>query len=304
LKNKKNILITGSSGMIGVSVLSALLKNNKYNIIAIRRNKKKLKFSNKDPGNLKFINLDLNKSEILKKKLKPYSIYAVIHMASSSIRDDYSFENHLNTNFLMTFNLLNSIKKKNIKHFIYTNTAAIYKLGLGIKENSEIGDNPYGFSKYIISKFIDNFCQRRKIFFKDLRIFSVFGEYEKKNRLTAGAIYHALKNKQFVLNKPNQFRDYLYVSDVANAIIKSIKVKKNFSVNICSGKKIGTHVLVKKIFRKLSAVNLIKFNKSNNFSENILSKLSGNNNFAKKIIGWIPQHDIESGLNLTIKNLK
>lgn len=290
--------------MIGASVLSALLKKDKYNIIVICRNKKKLKFLNKVPHNLKLIYLDLNKSITVKKKLKRYKIYAVIHMASSTISNNNSFENHLNANFVMTFNLLNAIKEKDIKHFIYTNTSAIYKSGLNLKENSEIGENPYGFSKYIVSKFINNFCQSRKIFFKDLRIFSVFGVYEKKSRLTAGAIYHALSNRQFFVNKPNQLRDYLYVSDVANAIIKSIKVKKNFSVNICSGNKISTHALVKKIFQKLSAVKLIKFNKSNNFSENILNKLSGNNNLAKKIIGWSPQHDIESGLNLTIKKFK
>jgi nucleoside-diphosphate-sugar epimerase len=301
---KKNILLTGCSGMIGQSLVAALLKNNNYNIIAICRNKKKLKFLETNSPNIKLIYLDLIKSKILKKKLKPYKIFAVIHMASTSISNTFRFEDHLRDNFAMTFNLLNSIKKKKISHFIYTNTAAIYNLGLNLKENSPKSVNPYGFSKYLISIVIKNFCQNYKIFYKDLRIFSVFGESENKNRLTAGAIYHALNNKNFSVNTPNQFRDYLYVVDVINAILKSIEVKKNFSVNICSGKKIGTHNLVKKIFRKLSSENFIKFNKSNNLSAKTLSKLTGNNNLAKKTIGWSPQYNVETSLNLIIKNIK
>ena len=177
-------------------------------------------------------------------------------------------------------------------------------MGFNLKESSAKGKNPYGFSKYIISKLIRSFCKSHKIFFKDLRIFSIFGGHENKNRLTAGAIYHALNKKRFIVNAANQFRDYLYVADVVNAIIKSIEINKNFSINICSGKKLGTHTLVKKIFRKIASVNLIKFNKNNMFSINMLTKLTGNNKLAKKIIGWKPQYNLEDGLNLTIKSFK
>lgn len=301
MKIKQNILITGATGMIGTHVLSILSDNNKYNLIVICRNKKKLKFLNKFPDNLKFIYLDLNKKKLVEKKLKPYKIYTVIHMASSIFGKNRYFENYLATDFSMTLNLLNAIKKKNIKHFVYTNTGAIYKLGTNLKENAEKGVNPYGLSKYIVSKLIKNFCQSRKIFFKDLRIFSVFGEYENRERLTASAIHHALNNKYFLVNTPNQFRDYLYVADVADAIIKSLEIKKNFSINICSGKKIGTHTLVKRVFRKLSNVSMIKFNESNFFSINTLSKLSGNNNLAKKILGWFPQYDFTQALNMLIE---
>jgi saccharopine dehydrogenase-like NADP-dependent oxidoreductase len=49
--------------MIGAHVLSILSDNNKYNLIVICRNKKKLKFLNKFPDNLKFIYLDLKKKK-------------------------------------------------------------------------------------------------------------------------------------------------------------------------------------------------------------------------------------------------
>jgi hypothetical protein len=46
---------------------------------------------------------------------------------------------------------------------------------------------------------------------------------------------------------------------------------------------------------------MIKFNESNFFLTNTLSKLSGNNNLAKKILGWFPQYDFTQALNMLIE---
>ena len=296
--------MTGCTGMLGASLLNVLKNNNDYKLIILYKDNLKIKYLKRILKEAKFINIDLAKSNLLEKKIKKYKIYAVIHMASSKISDNLNFENYLNTNFLMTLNLLRSIKNKNINHFIYTNTAAIYEQGHNLKENSPKSNNSYGYPKNIIAKFVSNFCLNQKIYFKDLRIFSVFGEYESKNRLTAGAIYHALNKKYFFVNAPNQFRDYLYVDDVVDAIVKSLNIKKNFSVNICSGKKIGTHKLIETIFNKISDKKFIKYNKNKKFSGNLLSKLTGNNKLAKKILGWSPKYNIDTGIDLMITRLK
>jgi nucleoside-diphosphate-sugar epimerase len=303
LKNKKNILLTGCTGMLGLSLLNTLKKKNKYNFIILYRDKIKIKYLKKNLNQAKFIYINLAKPNFLKKQIKKYKIYAVIHMASSKMNENLSFESHLSSNFKMTLSLLNSIKNKKIIHFIYTNTAAIYKQGCNLQESSPKSNNPYGFSKYIISKFIENFCLNNKIFFKDLRIFSVFGENENKNRLTTGAILHALNHKNFLIKAPKQLRDYLYVDDVTNAIAMSLKIKQNFSANICSGNKVSTYQLVKTIFNKISNINLIKYNKKTKFAGSVLYKLTGNNKIAKKKIGWTPKYNLNSGINLTIKKL-
>ena len=296
--------MTGCTGMLGASLLNILKNNNNYKLIILYRDKLKIKYLKKIIKEAKFINIDLTNSNLLNKKIKKYKIHAVIHMASSKISDNLNFENSLNSNFLMAFNLLRSIKNKKINHFIYTNTAAIYEQGYNLKENSPKSKNSYGYSKNIIAKFISNFCLNRKIYFKDLRIFSVFGEFENKNRLTAGAIFHAENKKYFFVKAPNQFRDYLYVDDVVDAILKSLNIKKNFSVNICSGKKIGTHKLIEIIFKKISDKKLIRYSKNKKSSFNLLSKLTGSNKFAKKILGWSPKYNINSGIDLMIARLK
>ena len=289
--------------MLGGSLLNILKNKNIYNFIILYRDQIKINFLKKIIKEAKFININLVKPDLLKEKIKKYKIHAVIHMASSKISDNLSFEDHLHLNFIMTLNLLNAIKNKDIKHFIYTNTAAIYEQGYNLKESSPKSNNPYGFSKYITSKLIENFCLNKKIFFKDLRIFSVFGENEDKNRLVAGAVLHALNHKFFFVKAPEQFRDYLYVDDVTNAISMSLEIKKNFSANICSGNKVSTHKLVKTIFNKISNVNLIKFKKKTKFTLLTLKKLTGSNKIATKKIKWVPKYNFNSGIDLTIKKI-
>ena len=79
-------------------------------------------------------------------------------------------------------------------------------------------ETPYGLSKYLTSNLIKNFCLAERIYFKDLRIFSVFGEWEQTDRLVAGAIDSAINKKFFFIKTVNQFRDYLHTDDVVSAI--------------------------------------------------------------------------------------
>ena len=300
---KKNLLITGCTGMIGLSLLQRLTKDQNYNISLIYKNKSHFnKIKVKSLG-VKFIKLDLKNTKLINKIKRIENYYAVIHMASSRVGSQSNFKSHFEENLKITINLLNFIKKRNVQHFIFTNSAAIYKPGLNLKENSAKSDNPYGLSKYLTSNLIKNFCLAERIYFKDLRIFSVFGEWEKTDRLVSGAIDSAINNKFFFIKTVDQFRDYLHTDDVVSAIIQSIKIKKTIAMNICSGKKVSTHKLVKKIFDKLSNRNLIKF-KLNQYDKNkhiVLSKMTGNNKLAKKILDWKPINDIDKGINLIIK---
>ena len=221
-------------------------------------------------------------------------------MAFSKINDHKTFSEFMNTNTKIIFNLLKIISKSKPKHIIYTNSSALYKQGKNIKENSSLGNSPYGLSKYYVGKILENYSLTNKIYFKNLIIFSVFGKYEPRDRLISGAIYNSINKKRFIVKAPNQIRDYICTFDLVEAIYKSIKLKKSISLNICTGIHTETHKIVKKIFRKFSSTKLIKFNKKN-YKGEILSELTGNNLLAKKVLGWKPIYDIERFLNYVKK---
>ena len=85
-----------------------------------------------------------------------------------------------------------------------------------------------------------------------LRPYLVYGPKQDVNRFLPTIIKRCIKNKKFPSSKGDQLRDFLYVDDAAEAIIKSLTNKKAIGhiINIGSGKpKIIKNVIekVKKI---------------------------------------------------------
>ncbi len=304
-KNNQPVLITGGTGMISINLVEKLVSLGvKPNIIY--RDKKKLLPFLPIKNKINFIKLDLfdqKETEKTIKKIKPKTIF---HLASSYFNPpDLNLNDHINSNFVITLNLLLSLKKNLIKNFIFTNTAAIYSEGNNITENSKIRCNSdYALSKKITSDLIKKFSLNYNFFYKDLRLFSVYGKWEKKHRLVCGAILQAIKKKNFTILSSNQTRDYLNVRDVVNAILLSVDLKKDLTLNICSNKSQKTYDLVKLIFKKLNCRdNLISVIKDKKRSRKLV-KMIGNNQKAITNLKWRPKISVDLGLDDTIKWLK
>ena len=305
IKNFLPVLITGGTGMIGINLIEKLVAIGiRPNVIF--RDKKKLSPFSSIKKKINFIELDLfDKSKIDKvvKKIKPKTIF---HLASSYFNPpDLKLNDHINSNFLITLNLLLALKNNNTKNFIYTNTSAIYKPGLNIKENSKIKCmSDYALSKKITSDLIEKFSLDYKFLFKELRLFSVYGKWEKKHRLVYGAILKATKKKKYNILSSNQIRDYLNIEDVINAILLSANIKKNLIINVCSGKSQKTHELVKKIFKILNCrTKLISVKRDKTKSKELI-KMVGNNKKARTNLKWKPKISLELGIKNTIEWLK
>lgn len=304
-KDSLPVLITGGTGMIGINLIEKLVAIGiRPNVIF--RDKKKLSLFSSIKKKINFIELDLFDKEKIDKVVKKIKPRTIFHLASSYFNPpDLELNDHINSNFLITLNLLLALKNNNTKNFIYTNTSAIYEPGLNITENSKIKCmSDYALSKNITSELIKKFSLDLKFLFKDLRLFSIYGKWEKKHRLVYGAILKATQKKKYNILSSNQIRDYLNVEDVVNAILLSTNIKKNLILNICSGKNQKTHELVKKIFKMLNCrANLIS-KKKNKIKSKELIKMVGNNKKARNILKWKPQISLELGVKSTIEWLK
>lgn len=304
-KDCQPILITGGTGMIGINLVEKLVAMGiKPNVIY--RDKKKLIPFSSIKNKINFIKLDLFDQKKINKTIEKIKPKTIFHLASSYFNPpDLNFNDHINSNFLITLNLLLGLKNNNTKNFVYTNTAAIYGSGSNIEEKSEIKcQSGYALSKNITSELIKKFSLNYNFFYKELRIFSVYGKWEKKHRLVCGAILKAIKKKKYTILSSNQIRDYLNVEDVINAILVCVNIKKKLLLNVCSGKSQKTHELVKKIFKQLncraSLISVVK----NDTKSKVLTKMTGNNKKINKILKWKPEISLDLGLNNTIKWLK
>ena len=108
-------------------------------------------------------------------------------------------------------------------------------------------------------------------------------------------------NKKFDCSDGNQYRDFIYVEDVVNAILKTLNSKNSNGeiINIGTGKPRKLKNIIKNI-RKISKGGKPQFGKIK-LRKDEISKLYPNIAKAKKIIKWKPKISFSKGLKTTIK---
>ena len=130
---------------------------------------------------------------------------------------------------------------KNIKKKI--NKKNLFVEGKGIKPINTYAKCKNEFHLYL---------KEKKINYKWLRIFYLFGEGENKSRLFPSAIKSIKNKKKFFLKSPYFKTDFLYVETVAKIIEKLMNKNISGEFNICHGKSIrliNILKLISKYFR-------------------------------------------------------
>ena len=263
-KKFKLIGLTGSTGLLGQSLKKKLRKLNNYKLNCYK-------------GDI------TNKSQ-LKKWFKVNSFCYVIHLAAivpvKKVNKNINFAKKVNIGG--TKNIINEVnKKKSIKWFFFSSSSHVYQFN-----NKEVRETSikkpfsiYGKTKLEAEKFIEKKINK-KIKFCVGRIFSLEGKNKAKSYFLPGLLKKIRKNKVIEIDL-NQFRDFIHVDDVAEAVVILLKKEQVGIYNIASGKKTRFYELIN-LFSKLLK-RKIKF-------KNTVSKVS-NSSYAniykiKKAINW------------------
>ena len=272
------ILVTGAAGFIGYHLCKKLIKNN-HKIIGLDNlnsyydvELKLARLSNlKKEKKFKFYKIDISKKKKLNNIFKKYKFTQVIHLAAQAgVR--YSIYNpdiYLNSNLTGFQNILDLSRLYKIKHLVFSSSSSVYgdQKIYPIKENFNT-DFPLSF--YAATKKADevlsfSYSKIYKFPVTCLRLFTVYGPYGRPDMAPFKFTDAAFKNKKIMIhNKGKHYRDFTYVDDVVEAIIrvKNSKPKNNFEVyNVCSSKTISLKYfinLVEKITNKKLRKKYIK----------------------------------------------
>lgn len=235
----KNILVTGGAGYIG-SHVCMLLKEYGFNPICydnlIHGHKKSIQFG-------PFFQGDLLNTDELNNAFEQYAPSAVIHMASF-IQVNESVLNPLKyytNNISGTLNLLESMKKYQVKNIIFSSSAAVYgnPIETPINETHVCSPiNPYGATKLMIENILKDCFSSHMLNFVSLRYFNAAGaspcyglgeEHEPETHLIPLLIRAYLKNEVFTVYGDNFdtpdgtcIRDFVHVHDIAKAHVLAL----------------------------------------------------------------------------------
>ncbi len=293
------VIVTGSEGFIGSNLVNELIKRGNHVIGLDKLREKKSNYFKKK-------NYFFFKKDVKKKNIKKYFNNAdcIVHLAAgtnviNSIKNPRrSFEDNLTTNI----NILEIAKDLNINKIIFASTGgAIIGDNKGKKTNEKSEANPqspYGAFK-LSSEIINNAyssCYKLKVI--NLRFSNVYGPYSIHKKNLIPNIFKSIVKKKFVkLNGDGkQSRDFIYVRDVIDAIIKAIKYKNYGTFNVCYGRSITVNNIIKKI------ENISKKKIKLSYKKSIPGEVKHSilNNFKiKKKLGFEIKHSLDLGLKKT-----
>ena len=298
------ILVTGGAGYIGSVCVEDLL--NRGHEVAV--------FDNLTEGHKKavdqratFIQGELADKAGISEVIRQVAPVAVMHFAAKalvgeSMQDPYKY---FFNNVSCGLNLLHAMVENDVKRFVFSSTCATYV----IPESTPIDElapqspvNPYGESKLIFERILRWFDQIHGVVFAALRYFNAAGATEafgEDHRIETHLIpcvlqvplgkrpHAAVFGTDYPTPDGSCIRDYIHVSDLAQAHALALEVPKSDFFNLGIGG--GVSVLeVIEACRKVTGkeIPIVKQPRRPGDPPRLIASAKK----AQEVLGWRPQH--------------
>jgi UDP-glucose 4-epimerase len=235
------------------------------------------------------------------KKIDKFDI--IVHLAARLFVPD-SFTNprsFYQTNIIGTLNALEACRVHNAKMVFFSSYAYGAPDYLPIDEDHPVKSfNPYSRSKImgedICKSYFADFGVKTVIF----RPFNIYGP-NQDNRFLIPSIINQAKEGTIVLKDKRPKRDYIYVDDIVNAVIKSLNYNpENTDIfNLGSGKSISVEEVVSTVIDITAKPVKVKY--LNEYRPNEVLDTIANVTKAKVRLNWEAQISFKEGLRRIIK---
>ena len=256
--DKMKVLVTGGAGFIGSHVVDRLVGEGYSVRVLDDLSSGKLANieSHLSSGAVEFVRGDIRDLEIVKSSLS--GVGGVIHLAAQisvplSVEDpDFTFD----VNLFGTLNLLRCSAQLGVKKFVFASSCAVYGDTKVLPINEDVVVNPispYADSKLLGERYCLGFNDRQLLKSVVLRFLNVYGPRQGMNDYS-GVITKFMdrvekKEPLVVYGDGLQTRDFVYVGDVAKAVLAAISVDgvDGEVFNVGSGKPTSVNELAKTI---------------------------------------------------------
>jgi len=238
----KKIFVTGASGFVGSHLVKRLLKLN-AEVHCLKRSKssnKRLEILN---NKLFFHDIDITNYTHLESTVKKINPTAIFHLANQGLYKGYesNTKSVVSVNLLGTINLLEATKSLPYELFVNTGSSSEYGPKIIEMKESDVcfPHGVYATTKLAGTVYASSFAKQFHKPIVTLRLFTPFGPNDDPRRLIPSVIKLALKNEPISIGGRDPVRDFIYIDDVIDMYIHSLKSKNQFTgdiINVGSGK--------------------------------------------------------------------
>ena len=234
MKLKKNILVTGSAGFIGFHTAKKLLDkghevvgiDNLNDYYSVQLKKQRLSIL-KQYENFSFEKISIEDEKKLNACFDNTPFDYVINLAAQAgVR--YSItspKTYVKSNVEGFLNILENCRNHKIKHLVFASTSSVYGLNtrLPFKEENSV-DHPaqfYAATKRANELMAHSYSNLFNIPTTGLRFFTVYGPWGRPDMALFIFVKNILEGRPIDLfNEGNHTRDFTYVDDIVNGIVK------------------------------------------------------------------------------------
>ncbi|MDQ3290176.1 MAG: NAD-dependent epimerase/dehydratase family protein [Bacteroidota bacterium] len=260
MKEPQRILITGSAGFIGHHLLLALSElpvtvigldsvNNYYDP-QLKAGRLSLQgfdlesityntlTQSQEKSNAFFIKLDITDEPALSNLFQEQSFDVVIHLAAQagvrhSLKDPQSY---VASNLVGFANVLECCRNFKIKHLLFASSSSVYgnnqKIPFSVKDRTDTPVSFYAATKKANEVMAHSYAHLYQLPITGMRFFTVYGPWGRPDMAYfsfAKAIQEQTTIK--IYNHGNMLRDFTYVDDVIQSIIKLVSLPPKVGEN-------------------------------------------------------------------------
>lgn len=307
----KTYLVTGGAGFIGSNLVDELLKNNKVMVIDNFNDyynpdiKEKNIFNALKNSNFKLYRVDIRDKSKLKEIFNTNKIDVVIHLAAmAGVRP--SLENpflYNDVNIIGTLNLLEEMKTHNIKNLVMASSSSVYGNCKEVPFNENMNvDKPISIyaatkkSNEVMAYTYHNLYKMNVIM---LRFFTVYGRRQRPDLAISKFTKIILNNEEITMyGDGSTFRDYTYIDDIIDGIIKSIYYVENNKdiyeiINLGNSDPITLKEMINVICNELNITPKIKVT---GMQKGDVIGTCADITKARNLIGYNPKTNFEEGI--------
>jgi GDP-D-mannose 3',5'-epimerase len=323
--SSKSILITGGAGFIGSWLTESLVNLGAHVFVVDNLWRGSLdNLRSEDGGSLvpladRFIYGDLREYHVALSTCLRSSPDIVFHLADVVAGIDYVFANEpfiFRSNMLINSNVFSAVQETKVPNLVYVGTACSYPRhlqqstgGKPLKEDQVYPADPessYGWSKLMGEYEAQLIGENAGINVGILRLHNVYGPKSILSRKRSQAIPSLIRKavcypeEDFIVwGSGKQARDFIFVSDVVNALLLlPLKGMNQGPIQIASGVETTIAEIAETVIKVSGKGIPLKFDTSK--PEGDIGRC-GDTEKAAKILGWSQSVNIEEGIRRTYR---
>jgi len=298
------ILVTGGAGFIGRSVVKRILKDHETTALD--------NLTNSNTGNVvdfqgdsrfRFLKADILDRDLIKDAFKEVDL--CIHLAAQvNVQESLDYpERAFANNVIGTFNVLEECRKRDAK-LVLVGTCLVYDFALSraIDEKHPLKPaSPYAGSKVAAENLAISYYHGYGLPIVILRPFNTYGPHQKSSAeggVVSIFIRSLLEGKDILIyGDGEQTRDFLYVEDCADFIVKAAFCQEAIGevINGGTGKDISINDLARIICRDKTRIKHVP----HIHPQSEIRKLMCDCSKARRLLKWKPKTSLGEGIRKT-----